>query len=328
MNIVVIGLGSMGRRRIRLLKKHFTGNKVFGIEANQEKAEACQMEHGIETFCSLSEAKEAINIDCAFICTPPLTHSLIITECLENDIHVFTELNLVKTGYDKNVSLAKERNKLLFLSSTALYRREMIYVIDAVHRTEKKLCYSYHVGQYLPDWHPWESIHNSFFSEKETNGCREILAIELPWLLKAFGQIKDMNVLTNKVTSLNIGFDDYYSIQFVHENGTMGNLIVDVVCREAVRKLEVFGEELYLEWKGRPDSLVEKNLETSQLVSVSLYDEIDKMEGYSSTIIENQYLDEMKTFFKVLEGKVTAEYDFADDLYTLDIIDRIEGIQA
>ena len=325
MNIAVIGLGSMGKRRIRLLKKHFPQHNILGIEANHERALFCLHEYGIETFCSLGEAQKSTDIHCVFICSSPLTHSSLITECLENNLHIFTELNLVKKGYESNIKLAKDRNKVLFLSSTALYRKEMNYIIHRVNKANKKICYSYHVGQYLPDWHPWEDYKQTFFSVNETNGCREIFAIELPWIIKAFGNVKKMQVISDKITDLNIGFHDYFNIQFVHENGNMGNLIVDVVSREAVRKLEIFGEELYLEWSGKPDSLKEKNLTTAQLDTIFLYDEIDKMDGYSSTIIENQYLDEMRSFFRVLEGKESAIYDFTDDLYTLDIIDRIEG---
>jgi predicted dehydrogenase len=326
MNIAVIGLGSMGKRRIRLLKKHFSSHEIVGIEGNYDRALYSEKEYGIKTFSDLSSTIKSLELHCAFVCTPPITHSEIITECLNHNIHVFTELNLIKQGYEKNISLAKEQGKVLFLSSTALYREEMKYVIEKVHQTKKNLCYCYHVGQYLPDWHPWESYQSSFFSRKETNGCREILAIELPWILKAFGQVRSLNVITNKVTELNIGFHDYYNIQLMHENGAMGNLIVDVVSREAVRKLEVFGEDIYLEWQGKPDSLREKNLETAQMLPISLYSEIDKIEGYSSTIIENQYLDEMRSFFRILEGKERPVYDFMDDLYTLNLIDTIEGI--
>lgn len=328
MNIAVIGLGSMGRRRTRLLKKHFPEHRVIGIEANTERALLCKKEYGVETYVNIREASNSMEVKCAFICTPPITHSSIITECLEKDIHIFTELNLVKTGYEKNIALAKERNRLLFLSSTALYRKEMKYIMDRVAHSERDLGYSYHVGQYLPDWHPWENIHDSFFSKKESNGCRELMAIEMPWILKAFGPVKDLHVYSNKLTSLKIGFHDYFNIQIKHESGHMGNLIIDVVSREAVRKLEVFGEDIYVEWQGRPDSLRVKNLDSARMEPVVLYSDIDKLEGYSSTIIENQYLDEIKTFFQVLEGKEKAIYDFKDDLYTLDIIDRIEGVRS
>ncbi len=325
MNIAVIGLGSMGKRRIRLLKKYFPDYNIYGIEGDKSRAEECGKEFEISCFDNIKNAVDTVALDCAFVCTPPLTHSTIITLCLNNGMHIFTELNLVKDGYEINMQLAKEKGKILFLSSTALYRKEMNYINSKVKNHKKKLSYSYHVGQYLPDWHPWENYKKSFFSEERTNGCREILAIELPWILRAFGKVSDISVVSARLTDLEIEFDDYFNIQIRHENGCIGTIIVDVVCREAVRKLEVVGESLYLEWRGTPDTLIEKDMESKSIVSINLYDEIDRMEGYSSTIIENQYLDELKTFFSVLENGVSGEYGFDEDWYTLEIIDKIEG---
>ena len=37
MNIVVIGLGSMGRRRIRLIKQYKNSYKIIGVDLNKER---------------------------------------------------------------------------------------------------------------------------------------------------------------------------------------------------------------------------------------------------------------------------------------------------
>lgn len=325
MNIAIIGLGSMGKRRLRLLKEHFPNISLYGIDTNSERRKFCEEEYNIKTFSNLQELIPNIKIDCMFVCTSPISHSNIIREGIQYGIHIFTELNLVKDGYESNIALANEKGVKLFLSSTAIYRKEMQYIIEKVKENKAPVCYNYHVGQYLPDWHPWENYKDFFVGNKRTNGCREILAIELPWMILAFGKVKDMNILSGKATSLDIDYNDYYMIQIMHESGSRGNLIVDVISREAVRKLEVFGEKKYIEWQGKPDSLRSKNLQTKEFELIKLYDQIDKLENYSSTIIENQYLDEIKAFFKELNGSETAKYTFADDLYTLEIIDKIEG---
>ena len=46
----------------------------------------------------------------------------------ENDMNVSPELNLVSDDYVENINLAKQKNKLLFLSSTMIYRDEMKYL--------------------------------------------------------------------------------------------------------------------------------------------------------------------------------------------------------
>ncbi len=59
---------------------------------------------------------------------------------------------------------------------------------------------------------------------------------------------------------------------------------------------------------------------------ISLYDSIDKQEGYASFIIENAYQSELETFINIVNGVGTAEYTFEEDAKVLAMIDRIEGI--
>lgn len=320
MNIVVIGLGSMGKRRIRLMKEMYPDYMIAGIDGREDRrAEAASL-FGISTYASIQEADE--KTECAFICTSPLSHAGIIKECLERKWHVFTELNLVDTGYDDNMKLAKENGCILFLSSTFFYREEIKYIRSKINNS-KKWNYIYHIGQYLPDWHPWENYKDFFIGDKRTNGCREIMAIELPWLTETFGDVKDAKVISDKITNLNIGFDDNYMIQLTHENENKGTLIVDVVSPVAVRKLEAYAEGSYLSWNGTPESLSEFDPETKKLTSVSLKEQTEHVEGYSSFVVENAYKNEIREFFDVVLNGKRLLYGFEQDQKILDLINSL-----
>lgn len=321
MRICVIGLGSMGRRRIRLLKTINKELNIIGVDSNNERVKSVGDEFGIACYAKMSDVCN--KSDCAFVCTSPQHHALIIKECLERDLHVFSEINLIDDLYDENIRLAGQRGKVLFLSSTPLYKEEMKVIDDRVRKSGRKCAYQYHVGQYLPDWHPWDNLKDFFVSNKRTNGCREFLAIELPWLQHTFGRIKNANTVKTTLTDLDLNFPDTYMIQVEHENGSIGSLTVDVVSRQAVRKLEIFNEDLYIRWDGTPDSLYEKNLVTGELEQVQA-GAYSHESGYCELINEQAYLDEIKEFFEVIKGKKSI-YGFVDDKETLRIIDRIEG---
>ena len=77
----------------------------------------------------------------------------------------------------------------------------------------------------------------------------------------------------------------------------------DVVCREPVRHLEVYGEDIYLTWDGKPDGLALKNLETGSFEYPCKNAFYDSVEGYSALINEQGFMDEVKNFFQVVEGK-------------------------
>lgn len=323
MNILVIGLGSMGKRRIRLLKKMYQQYHIYGVDLNAQRCAFVKKEYEMETFPTMEEAVSQRKFECAFVCTSPLTHAGIIKTCLENDMNVFTELNLVSDGYVDNINLAKQKNKLLFLSSTMIYRDEMKYLREQI---DVKKCYSYtyHVGQYLSDWHPWENYKDFFVADKKTNACREILAIELPWIVKTFGEIEHIKSVRTKATKLDIDYDDSYMILLQHKSGTIGSLCVDVVSCEPIRSLKIVAENLYLSWDGDEDSFFEKSGSKEELKKISLYDEIDHLEGYNKTIIENEYANELIQFFDELQKKADSIYNFEDDLKTLSIIDEVE----
>lgn len=323
MNILVIGLGSMGKRRIRLLREMYPMYNIYGVDKRKDRRDDSKRLFEIKTLLSLECISDKKSIDAAFVCTSPLSHYQIIRQCLENSWNVFTELNLVSTGYYENIKLAEKNKCTLFLSSTFLYREEIKYIkknVDKIHKWN----YSYHIGQYLPDWHPWENFKDFFIGNKSTNGCREIMAIELPWLIKTFGEIVEFNVISDKITDLNVDYNDNYMIQFIHKNGNKGILIVDVVSPVAVRNFEVYTEQNYLSWKGTPESLYKYDNETKELKRVSLNEKMEHEKGYSSFITESAYRNEIQEFMEVMTKEKKMIYDFKDDFEILNLIDKLE----
>ena len=325
MKIIVIGLGSMGKRRLRLLSER-NDVELFGIDSQESRCEEVKEKFGITCFKSITEAVEAENIEAAVISTSPLSHAAIIKECLTHNLHVFTEINLVQDGYEENMALAKEKNLVLFLSSTFLYRKETQTIIEKVQNAKCPLNYIYHVGQYLPDWHPWESYNSYFIGNPRTNGCREIMAIDLPWVVSAFGPIKSVSAIKSKNTELNITYNDNYLITLEHESGHKGVFAVDVVARKSGRNIEIFGEQLHLSWNGTADSLKVFNIEEKKDEIISFDDASEHVEGYAAFVTENPYREELNFFLKqIADRDYSPAWDFEKDKVVLDIIDQIEA---
>ena len=326
MKIVVIGLGSMGKRRIRLLKSLYPEKKIIGVDTSEERQNQAKQEYNIAVCSSIDDLRTS-GIKYAFVCTSPLSHADIIDKCLKNGWHVFTEINLVDDRYEENIKLAKNNNLTLFISSTPMYRKEIKFIKDKVSSVNENISYMYHVGQYLPDWHPWESYNNFFINNKKTNGCRELFAIELPWIFDVFGEAVDFKVIKNKITKLNIDYNDIYSVLFKHKTGHIGVITVDVVSRKAVRNLEIFGENIHVFWEGTPDTLYDLDINTKQKKNINLYPKVEHDSKYADNIIEDAYKEEIINFFDVIENNTKSYHNFSKDIYILKIIDQIEGIE-
>ena len=297
--------------------------EIFTVDRNPERIQQAAND-GIKAFCNLEDGI-ATQPDIAFVCTSPGHHAAIILELLNHDIHVFTELNLISDNYEKIISLAHEKNKIVFMSSTMLYNKMIEKIQQIVSNTAKPLTYIYHIGQYLPDWHPWESYKDFFIGHKETNGVREILAIQMPWLIETFGKIESVNVQAQRCTDLEIDFNDSIIANMCHENGHIGVFTADTVSRKAVTYLEIIGEELHLFWHGHNDDLEIYDYDEKCMKSIAVYDHIEHREGYADNIIENQYSDEIADFLSAVSEKTKPRYSIEEDIYTLSVIDRIEG---
>lgn len=324
MVILVVGLGSMGNRRLRLLKARHPEIGLAGVDMDARRRASAEQDYGIHTYPDIFQAMEQEKPAAAVLSTSPLSHASLIRECLTAGLHVFTELNLIPDGYMENMALAKKNGRVLFLSSTFLYRKETQYIIERVQNNGGILSYRYHVGQYLPDWHPWESYTDYFVHDKRTNGCRELFAIELPWLEAAFGPVETIQVMSGNGTQLDLPYRDCYMVLLQHHGGHMGNLCVDVVSRKPVRKFEVYGESMYLTWDGTPDTLREWNVESRTEQAVQVYQSVEHQQEYASFIVENAYADELDAFLLEITQQKKPLYGFAEDLTTLEIIDRIE----
>lgn len=325
MKAIIVGLGSMGKRRLRLLKKLRNDVEIIGVDSNLERIKEVEMEYGICCEQSIEKALSHKEICCAFVCTSPLSHNQIIRILLENNLNVFTEINLVDDGYNELIELAKVRNKVLFLSSTFMYRKDIKKISEMV--LEKRVNYIYHTGQYLPDWHPWENYKDFFVADMRTNGCREIMAIEFPWLIKCFGNIKKVFVVADdKLSKLELGYRDNYLITIEHENGNKGIVAIDVVSRKARRNLEIYNDDVHILWDGTPQSLQVYDCKEKCLKEIRTYESVDKDSRYTDNIIENAYGDEIDAFlYEVETGKKDKSmYSFEKDLFVLKWIDNIE----
>jgi len=324
MKLLVVGLGSMGKRRIRLILSLAAGHELAGVDTSEERRDAATEFFGIPCWGDLQKAISEFMPEAVLICTSPISHGPIALACLAKGLHVFTEINLLSDWYDEAMDLAGKHGVMLFVSSTFLYRKETMFIADMAQQHPRSN-YIYHCGQYLPDWHPWESYKSFFVANKKTNGCREIFAIELPWIFKAFGKVTSYHAIKNKTSSLDIDYPDNYLVMLEHESGSKGIFCVDVLSRKPVRSLELFSEDIHLFWEGTPDSLSIFDIEKKQELPVSLYEVVEHQEGYAVTIIENAYLEEMKNFLGCIQGGAEPKHSLSADREVLELINRIEA---
>ena len=175
LHILVIGLGSMGKRRIRnLLALNITN--ISGFDLRNDRREEASRLYGIKIFDSFQKATE-IKSNAWIISTSPDMHHGYMKEAITHEVPSFIEASVVDTDFSSIIPDA-ERNKIFLAPSCTLYFHPAIKTIREIIKSRKLGRITnilYHSGQYLPDWHSYENVSDFYVSKKSTGGAREIV---------------------------------------------------------------------------------------------------------------------------------------------------------
>jgi predicted dehydrogenase len=183
MNAVVIGLGSMGKRRVRNLQALGVA-RIAGCDVRDDRRAEAAARYGIPVHDALEAALDAVGRAVLIISTPPEHHMTYAWKGFERGLSCFIEASVVDG--DRILELHQRTtgtDVLMAPSCTMLYypgpRRVKALIRDGA--IGRPLNVNYQTGQYLPDWHPWEPIQDYYVSRRETGGGREIVPGPSHW---------------------------------------------------------------------------------------------------------------------------------------------------
>lgn len=246
MRFLVIGLGSMGKRRVRNLQA--LGHRdVAGFDPRVDRRNEATDKYGIAVYPDFAAAVEAFRPDALIISTAPEHHMAYAWEGLERGLSCFIEASVVEAERILELYRRTEETPVLMAPScTMRYFPGPKKVKELIQAgvIGQPLNVNYQTGQYLPDWHPWERIEDFYVSARETGGCREIVPFELTWLNDVFGKPEPLACVKAKLTDMNVDIDDIYHCLLRYPGGMLANVTVDVISRpQATRELRVLGTE-------------------------------------------------------------------------------------
>jgi len=318
LKFLVIGLGSMGKRRIRNLQLLKAG-EIVGFDLQEVRCKEAEEKYGIETFKKLDDAMSE-DPDAFIISTPPDRHLEYALIAAKNNKHFFTEASVLADGMDELIALCKNKNIVAAPSCTMRFHPSVKKIKELVDDDVigKILAFTYHSGQYLPDWHPWEDYRSFYVSKRETGACREIVPFELTWLTWVLGDIDTISCFKGKLTQLDVEIDDIYQITIRFRSGVLGHMLVDVISRAPYRVCKLISEEGLVIWDWGSGVKVY----TAKDQSWKQYPEEMTMsvEGYADKIKEEPYIEEVKRFIRAIEGREKYPYTFEEDKKMLGIL--------
>lgn len=329
LSFLVIGLGSMGKRRIRNLQ-HLGFRAISGFDMREDRCKEVSTIYQIPVFNSWEAALSKVKPTALIISVPPDKHHLYINWAFENETHFFVEASVLDTDYDQFIAQESKNRIISAPSCTLSYHPAIIKLTDIVNTgyLGKLSSILYHSGQYLPDWHTYEKVSDYYVSNKATGGAREILPFELTWLTQSFGFPIRATGIYKKTISIEGApdIDDTYMLLADYETFVL-NLTVDVVSRYATRKMTINGDQKQLFWNWEDGNIKIFDPAKNQW-EVIPYDAMPSQEGYNKNITEQMYIEEVRNFVDAIEGKKPFRNSLSNDLKVLQILYTLEQSYA
>lgn len=311
----------MGKRRVRNLQ-FLNAGEISAFDPREDRRAEASDKYGITTFSDFDEAMAA-GPDALIISTPPDLHVGYAMAAANNNKHFFTEASVVDDGMDELIAVCSRKNIVAAPSCTMRFHHSVRLIRDLIQAGAigRILTFTYHSGQYLPDWHPWEDYRSYYVAKRQTGGCREIVPFELSWLVWAVGDVETVACFRGKLTSLDIDIDDVYQMLLRHRDGTLGHVQVDVVSRVPYRIGRFLSERGVIEWNWTDHRVRVFD------ASSGTWTEYEEPKGTVETgyiAAEDMYRDEMRAYIAAIRGEQPWGYTLTEDKNILSLLQEAE----
>jgi predicted dehydrogenase len=319
----------MGKRRIRNLQE-LKADEIIGFDIRNDRLDDAAKLYSIDVVDNFESAIKK-KPDAMIISTPPDKHLEYALIAAKNNVPFFTEVNTMSPEDMQIIIDALKQSKTIGLPSSNLIFHPSVTKMKKLLRNNeigKPLTFNFHSGSYLPDWHPWEKLEDYYVYKKDTGGGRDQIAWELSWILWLMGKPKSVSSQTRKLSSFKAEIYDTYDLLVEFENNVLGHIMVDVIQRPPGRMCEIIGENGTIKWDY--EKFLVKSYSTQSKQWTEYPEEIDykryKVEepkpGFAikDRGMMESYVDEIKNFIDVINGKKTPEFTFEEEKILLKMI--------
>ena len=328
MRVLVVGLGSMGKRRVRNLRA-LGVSSIAGYDIRDDRRREAAEKYGIPVFSEIGTALDHVNPDALVISTSPEQHMTYALMGFELGISCFIEASVVDADRILELWNQVEKSQIIMAPSCTMRyfsgpKKVKELILTGAIGTPLNL--NYQTGQYLPDWHPWESIEDYYVSNRPTGAGREIVPFELTWLNDIFGSPEPLACVKAKLTDMPADIDDIYHCILRYPDKLLANLTIEVISQPKVtRELRVLGTHGELVFSADENCVRYVNRNTLDWVSCDLSSGTVE-NGYINP--EEPYIEEMKDFLSAIRASDKSHYpnSLSDDYQVLQVLYGLEKL--
>jgi predicted dehydrogenase len=323
---LIIGLGSIGQRhtrnlrallgdsveiiayRVRRLNHVVTPAMVADAEQNVEDV------YKIRTFTTLEEAL-AQKPDVAYICNPSSLHVPVARACVEAGCDIFLEKPVSDSleGTAELLELVRQRKSIVMVGYQLRFHPCVLRLTEIVRSgvLGNLIGVRAVIGEYLPNWHPYEDYRITYAARSELGGGVVLSQIhEFDYLYSLFGLPSRIYALGGHWSELEIDVEDTAStlMEAVVDGRPLPiQLHQDFLQSPPSRHCEVIGDRgrVVMDFPSLTVSLFIRNTAEPEVFRVENFDR------------NSLFLDQARHFLHCVETREKPVVDLADGLQSL-----------
>lgn len=297
MKMLVVGLGSIARKHIAILKNIDPSLEVFALRESVEP----DVVPGIR---NISKIDEAPPCDFAMIANTTDRHLETVRKLLPLHIPLFIEkpVFLTMEGVDDILRDIEKAKTFTWVGCHLRFHPCLQFLKRLLEEAKPQIVsVSAYCGSSLPDWQPGRDYTASFRADpRRSGGVHLELIHEMDYLRWIFGDPKTCEGTLRKVSTLKIAAPDdaHYDLSY---GGFRAQIDLNYHRRDAKRSLTIVCEDATLE-----ADLLEFTVTRS-----------DETIFHADSTIKDVYEAQLREFLRRMEAKETSENDARNAVETL-----------
>lgn len=295
---LIIGGGSMGKRRIRcLLANGINPNQIRLVEVREDRREQVKQDYDVDSFTDFDDGM-AWDPDAVLVSVPGALHMRFCVPAAAAGKHVFCEvpLSVDLNQTDELQQTVKKQGLVLAPGCQVLFdplaQKIKSWIEDPAFG--RALIYQETFGAYLPSWHPYEDYRSFYAADQNMGGGNlDVIAQELTVARWMTGHTVDsLFAQGSHLSELEINGHDCQQILARSNKGMVWTLQYDLIQHPGGLSRKIVGERGTLEVQG---TTIRRYLaDTEQWETWTRPEDIPA---------EQPYIDEIAHFLRCIDGQ-------------------------
>lgn len=241
MNVLIIGLGSIAKKHISVLKSLKYEVKIYALRSNPEVT----AENGVTNVFNINNLPELI--DFVIISNPSHLHFQFIELFSKKGIPLFIEKPVVHSleNVDSLLSLVEENNILTYVACNLRFHPCLTFLKRNLDFEAQRINeVNVYCGSYLPDWRPGRDFRTIYSANSSMGGGVHLdLFHELDYTTWLFGFPKKSSSILRSVSNLDIDSIDYANYILEYDQFTT-SIILNYYRNKPKRQIEIIFQDV------------------------------------------------------------------------------------